>query len=446
MRRSLAVAAVVTTVAAAVVPLAASAAAPVTAAVGPRPVPATVLARLSAHEFGSLPTSAQCRTVLGIECYTATQLRTAYAVTSFADGSIDGRGTTIAVVVSFGSPTIERDVHTFDQALGLSDPPAISTISPAGPPPSFDGADPEMLGWAYETTLDVEYAHAMAPGAAILVVATPVSETEGVQGFPEIMRAEQYVVDHHLADVITQSFGATESTFPSRASVLDLRQPYRDAAARGITVLAASGDTGPTGYESDLTTLSPTASTTWPASDPLVTAVGGTTLHLAATGQRLSDDTVWSDSYGASGGGVSHLFGRPRFQDGVADVVGRHRGTPDVAMSAAVDGGVLVYSSYDPGQTGWSVVGGTSEATPVFAGVVALATELAGKGLGDINPLLYQLASVGDGLIDVTMGDNSFGGVDGYSAAPGYDLASGWGTVDAGDFVPALAAAAQRRG
>jgi subtilase family serine protease len=404
-----------------------------------RPVPASAMQRFTQHEFTSLPDARHCQDALGVACYSAAQLRAVYGVAQL--GELDGTGTTIAVVVSYGSPTLLADVTAFDRAMALPDPPSLRTITPAGTPPPFDPTDPQMAAWAYETTLDVEYAHAMAPGAALLVVATPVPETEGVQGFPQIMAAERYVVEHGLADVISQSFGATETTFPDRQIVEQLRAAYQLAAARQVTVLASAGDTGPTGYESDLATLSPQRSGVWPSSDPLVTAVGGTALHLDASGERTADDTVWRDRYGAAGGGSSVLFDRPGFQDGVRSVVGQSRGTPDVAMSSAIDGGALVYTSYDPHDTGWSVVGGTSESTPLFAGVIALAVQRAGHRLGDLNPVLYQLGAAGRGFRDVTSGDNSFGGVVGYSAGPGYDLASGWGTIDAREFVPDLVAA-----
>jgi subtilase family serine protease len=299
-----------------------------------------------------------------------------------------------------------------------------------------------MAAWAFETTLDVEYAHVMAPGANILVVATPVSETEGMVGFREIAAAENYVIDNGLADVISQSFGATEQTFPSRHSVLELRSALVNAAEHDVTVISAAGDSGATDFQSDQETLYPYRVNSWPASDPLVTSVGGTRLRLDADGDRTAPDNVWQDSYGASGGGLSTLFSRPAFQDGVAGVVGAQRGTPDVALSAAIDGGALVYTSYDPDDVGWGIVGGTSEAAPMFAGVVALAAQLAGHRLGLINPALYSIAARGGpGIVDVTSGDNSFGDVTGYNATSGYDLASGLGTIDAAELVPELAAA-----
>jgi len=129
----------------------------------------------------------------------------------------------------------------------------------------------------------------------------------------------------------------------------------------------------------------------------------------------------------------------------VKNVVGNHRGTPDVSMSAAVDGGAWVYYSFVGADSPWHIFGGTSEATPIFAGIVALADQQAGRRLGDLNAALYLLGAgsththLPTGLVDVTSGDNSFEGVTGFPATPGYDLSTGWGTIDAGKFVPALA-------
>jgi subtilase family serine protease len=147
---------------------------------------------------------------------------------------------------------------------------------------------------------------------------------------------------------------------------------------------------------------------------------------------------------------VSSVFPRPAYQAGVATVTGGHRGAPDISMSAAVSGGCWVYASFGPSGTGgWEILGGTSEATPMFAGIVALADQLAGHRLGNINQALYPLGAASratggpsrTGIVDVTAGDNTYGPVTGYAATPGYDLASGWGTIDAARFVPALARA-----
>jgi subtilase family serine protease len=123
------------------------------------------------------------------------------------------------------------------------------------------------------------------------------------------------------------------------------------------------------------------------------------------------------------------------------------RGVPDISMSAAVDGGVIVYTSYDAADTGFGIVGGTSEATPIFSGVVALADQVAGHRLGDLNLPLYLMQSMPkSGIVDVTRGNNSFAGVTGFAAKKGYDLASGLGTIDAAVFVPKLAVVASIKG
>jgi subtilase family serine protease len=378
-------------------------------------------------------------------------LEKAYNLTPLHAVGIDGRGKTIVIVDSFGSPTIEHDLHVFDQAFGLPDPPSLTILQPAGAVPSFDPTNSDMSGWASETTLDVEWAHVFAPGAAIVLVETPVSETEGVQGFPEIVQAENYIIDNDLGDVISQSFGATEETFPGRQSILGLRSAFKNAKDHKVTVLAASGDFGATDVELNLVDLYPMRVNDWPSSDPLVTSVGGTQLTLDDAGNRLSPDVVWNDGFGAGGGGVSAVFRRPEFQDDVRGEVGRLRGTPDISLSASCDGFVVVYYSFDPNRVGYHLICGTSEATPEFAGIVAMAAQVAGRRLGQLGDSLYDLGKR-SGIVDITQGNNTFGPftnsdgntytVVGYSAGPGYDLASGLGTINAAKFVRALAAAA----
>lgn len=394
------------------------------------PVPA-LIGHVLKTTLATPPDTAYCQTHIGISCYSPIQMQQAYHLNPLYRLGVTGAGRTIAIVDAFGSPTIKHDLHVFDQTYGIPDPPSLKVIQPAGPS-TFDPTDATELGWAQETTLDVEYAHAIAPGANILLVETPVAETEGVTGFPEIVRAENYVINHHLADVITQSFGASEPTFPTTQSLLDLRSAFKNANRQGVTVLASSGDDGATdAISEDGSVLSTVPVNSWPSSDPLVTSIGGTQLHLDAAGNKISPDVTWNDGYGASGGGVSAIFARPAFQDGVASIVGSHRGTPDISMSAAVDGAAIFYYSFDPTSVGWHLVGGTSEASPLFSGIVALSAQLAHHSLGNINQSLYTLESRhASGIIDVTSGDNSFAGVTGYPALPGYDLATGVGTVD----------------
>jgi subtilase family serine protease len=389
------------------------------------------------------PTTQQCLDSWSIRCYSPAQLARAYDLDPLWREGWTGAGRTIAIVDSFGSPTIREDLRAFDAAFGYPDP-KLTIVQPAGRPPAFDRGDSDQAGWAGETTLDVEWAHAMAPGADIVLVETPVSETEGITGFPEIVTAETYVLDHDLADVVSQSLGATEQTFASKDQLRGQRKAFVAAQAKGVTVLAASGDDGPLARDLRERRLS-TRGVGWPATDPLVTAVGGTALTLDAQGRREAPDAAWGGpgSDGGSGGGLSTVFARPEWQDDVRALVGTARGIPDVSMSADVDGGALVWSSYS-GSGDWSVVGGTSEATPLFAGVVAIADQFAGRRLGLLNPALYRLASSGEasGIVDVTRGSNAVGQRPGFPARRGYDLATGLGTVDADRLVRALATAA----
>jgi subtilase family serine protease len=410
------------------------------------------------------PTTAYCEKTFKIACYQAGQIQQAYNLPPLFSRGVNGKGATIVIVDSFGSPTIQHDLAVFDKAFGLPAPPSLSVIQPAGQVPAYNPSNSDMVGWAGETTLDVEYAHTMAPGAKILLAETPVSETEGVTGFPQIVTAEKYVISHHLGGVISQSFSATEKTFPSKSAVLGLRGAYQEAYRSGVTVLAASGDSGAADVGLDQATYYTSPVTSWPDSDPLVTGVGGTQLHLSASGARTAPDNVWNDTYDpatnefisgdagpnplAGGGGLSVFFPRPSYQTLVRGVVGDHRGVPDIAMSAACNGSVDIYQSFGGQPAGWYPSCGTSEATPLFAGVVALADQVAGHPLGLINPALYEISAARlPGIVDVTRGNNTVsftqGGhsytVRGYSAQPGYDLASGVGTVNAARFVPELA-------
>jgi len=414
----------------------------------------------------SPPTTAYCEKHYHVACYLPGQIQRAYNLPRLYRQRVTGRGQTIVIVDSFGSPAIQRDLSHFDQVAGLPAPPSFTVIQPAGKvPPYRPNTDRE--GWAGETSLDVEYAHTIAPGARILLVETPTSENEGTTGFPQIVAAEKYVIGHHLGGVISQSFSATEQTFGSKQQLLSLRGAYIDAARHGVTVLAASGDSGAADVKFNEATYYLHRVTSWPDSDPLVTGVGGLRLHLNAAGDNVTRPTVWNDTYSAptvqfivgdagpsplaSGGGRSAVFGRPAFQDGVRGVVGDHRGVPDVSMSAACDGAVDMYQSF-PGQSaGWYPTCGTSEATPLFAGIVALADQVAGHPLGVINPYLYRLSAAhARGIVDVVSGNNTvtfrqgsrLHTVRGFRARPGYDLASGVGTVNGFWFVRELARAA----
>ena len=449
------------------------------------------------------PTEAQCFSA-GRRCFTPQGVRAAYDLQPLYDQGYDGTRRTIAIVDSYGSDTMAHDLHVFDQAFGLPamcgeesvtcapGMPTFSTLalqgSPAtkAPPSQSNGTGQEdKSAWALEVALDVETAHAIAPGANILLVHTPTAETLGVQGFPQMMDAEQYVVDHHLADVISQSFASAEKAFGSRQSLEKLRHAFKSAAQNGVTVLGASGDTGTAndrkqpvgkgGSTIDGQTVE------WPASDPLVTGVGGTALCTDPnqTTDRVADNAdppaacqgapgqaeiVWGEfSRGiATGGGFSDFFTRPGYQDtlpaGSTSIPAERRGVPDIGLQSSPRTGALVYLSLPPDgngglkcgsapcSTGWYDIGGTSLATPEWAGLVGIAAQINGGGLGLINPALYALAgdpsTYADDFYDITVGNNQTNpDIAGYPASDGWDPDTGLGTPNAANLLPDLAAA-----
>ncbi|HTX63672.1 MAG TPA: S53 family peptidase [Acidimicrobiales bacterium] len=407
------------------------------------------------------PTEGWCLRNYGILCYGATQVEAAYGLPTLYRQNLDGHGETIVIVDSFGAPDIREDLAVFDRAYGLTAPPHF-TILKYGDVPAYTPTTPTATGWAQETTLDVEWSHAIAPGANILLVETATAETVGTTGFPTMVNAENYVIDHHLGDVISQSFGTGEATFSAPGTILGLRSAYENAYRSGITVLAAAGDTG-VAYSETVTKKHYFSfpDVGWPASDPLVTAVGGTELTLNPRGVRVAPDRVWNDTQlfgypAASSGGLSTVFTRPSYQNSVAGVVGSRRGVPDISMSASVSGAVNIYYSGLASGNGWNPIGGTSEASPLFSGIVAIADQLNGhRPLGLLNPAIYAMEAAHDpGIVDVTAGTNSVyyttAGktitITGYPAVPGYNLAAGVGTVTAPKFVRELVQTAQRVG
>ena len=441
------------------------------------------------------PTEAQCASA-GRRCFTPQSARAAYNVQPLLDGGWDGRGVTIAIVDSYGSDTMASDLHVYNQAFGLPPmcgeagvtcTPGMPTFSElhlqgspatkAPPPTSHAPGQEAKSAWALEVALDVETAHSMAPGANILMVTTPTAETLGVQGFPQMMAAEQYVVDHGLAQVISQSFGSAEEAFGSAQSLQQLRHAFISATANGVTVLAASGDFGtanvqksPVGGPNSGPTI-PFPTVSWPASDPLVTGVGGTYLCTdpTATTARVVDsgsppakcqsfpgvaEVGWTNS----GGGFSHVFAKPSYQNSLpagSTAIGSTRGVPDVALQASSRTGDLIYLSLPPdGQsglicgsapcsTGWYDIGGTSLSCPQWAGLVAIAAQINGGGLGLINPGLYKIGAdatrYAADFYDVNTGNNTLvSSVPGYPAGTGWDPVTGLGTPNAAVLLPDL--------
>jgi len=362
---------------------------------------------------------------------------------------IDGAGTTIAVMEGWHFLDINRQVAMFDKIFGLPNP-QIQTIYPAGPLPAKCPAGMVKLqsygscnAWKGELDLDVIAAHLIAPYAKIIISATP-ADTEISGGpeenvaMPEIMKGVEFISSHHLADVMSISDGTGETTYPAGpAQITSQNAAELTAAANGVPVLVATGDCGVVQNlavaNAQCNNTSATPDTAAWDDSPWVTAVGGSVPNLSpTTGMRLGLDPIWHvGGTFAEGAGYSSVFSRPSYQDGVAAITrSPMRSVPDITLDSQH---------------------GTSESAPMLAGVLALATQVNKGVVGPINPALYQVLGpqgTQAGLADVVKGNNSVTSPDGktvlvrgFTAAKGFDVASGWGTINAAKFVPSLAAA-----
>ncbi|MGH2495627.1 MAG: S53 family peptidase [Ktedonobacteraceae bacterium] len=378
-----------------------------------------------------------------VRCYGPSQIRNAYDISRVINGGIRGQGTTIVIIDAFRSPTIRQDLHIFDKTFGLPDP-TLNIIAPDGLSP-FNPADPNQVGWSGEITLDVEWAHAIAPAATIdLVLARDNQDVN-------LLSVTKYAVDNNLGDVLSQSFGEAEACMDPGLLSLE-HTTYQEAAKKGITVFASSGDQGAAQLTCDGTTYTLSAST--PASDPLVVAVGGTYLNADAHTGKYIGESAWNDSFGATGGGFSTIYSRPGYQSCcVKSSLGR--GVPDVAYNADVNGGVLTYWGEAPTGAGFYIFGGTSAGSPQWAAMLALVDSAFGRQ-GDIHSILYNgFAKTAYSLFfhDVTVGNNTFTGagsngvtvtIPGYNTRVGWDAVDGLGSFDLGNtiFGPASVKAA----
>jgi len=374
------------------------------------------------------------------QCYTPYDLRVAYDVESLIQKGFTGKGQTVVDIVSYGSPTLQHDMDVFDKQFGL---PLITiqVLSPLGMAPA-NSNNPDIAGWAGETELDVQIIHAIAPDAHIIVLTSPVDETEGTIGMPEFLKLEQYAVSHHLGQIFSQSYVASEATL-SDTTGQQLVQTYTNfyktiTTQQGWTIVSGSGDHGATDY-TDLagTKLSPTPIVNFPADIPWVTAVGGTTLTHSGNSYN---EVAWS----GSGGGVSKFFMEPDFQrtmpQDVQTQLAGHRGLPDIAADANPYTGMAFYFNEQ-----WQQTGGTSASTPFWAALVAIADQMAGHPLGFINPGIYKVAqSKPTDFRDIMQGNNYLqGSTQGFAATPGWDAVTGWGTPQAAQLLPDVIAALQ---
>ncbi len=376
-------------------------------------------------------------------CYTPHQLEVAYGVDALLKQGFTGKGETIVDIVSFGSPTLQADMNVFDHQFGL---PAthLQIIAPLGTRP-FEPNNQSMAGWPGETTLDVQIIHAIAPAAHIVVLTSPVAETEGTVGLPEFLQLEQYALNHHLGTIVSQSWGASEATLKDAAGQQEVQkwQSFfqQTTTQQGITYLASSGDNGAADV-TDMQATKPARTPTigFPADVPWVTSVGGTT--ITRQGSTISE-SAWNKSEG----GFSSFFAEPSYQQtlplSVQSQAQHRRGVPDVAAAADPQSGMAYYEAGT-----WSLAGGTSASAPLWAGLIAIANQMAGHPLGFINPAIYKVAESANytrDFHDITAGNNDVAEgsttVKGYAATHGWDAITGWGTPNAVHLLPDMIAA-----
>ncbi len=389
-------------------------------------------------------------------CYAPRQFRVAYGIQPLLDKGIDGRGQTVVLPefaeTGYAAPPrvtdIRQDLADFDSRFGL--PPAriqvVTTLAGSS-------ASPWLAG--IEEVVDTEMVHAVAPDATIrelpvapAAVSTPAKEVATFATQARIAASD--------ADVISLSGGYGEH-FTTPAEVATINSALEYSAARHVTFVASSGDGGAISDLGTFGSSTPVKEVSLPASDPLVLAVGGTSLTAnPATGTYESETALNTlpqvvDGHSeASGGGFSHIFARPTYQDGVPGI-GATRGVPDVAGDGSSSSGLAFVFAAPGGAYALLPEGGTSAAAPFWAGLIALADQEAGHPLGLVNSAIYRIASgplAHKAFHDVTTGNNtvvlSGDTITGYQAGAGWDPVTGWGTPDAQVLVPLLAGNATR--
>ncbi len=432
--------------------------------------------------------------LVNIICYSPAFVKKAYQYPSTA--ALDGSGQTIVIVDAFGSPTITNDLALFDSAFGIPAPPSFTIfcgdsatpldVSTCPHVPVTVNAKHDVFGWAVETSLDVEYAHAMAPGANIVLDVAATSSGNAINA------AETAAIAAFPGAVFSQSFGVPEilvKAGANNAQIMQAQKNYAAGAAQGDTFFASAGDSGatfgtnvamsefpgsdlhntsvtgtqglpyiPVGHLDDnsLTPVTGLVNGGCPTSTPFSCTTGLSAFHGPCVLGRTVPPNCVPDGYGgeqvwnepgfdaATGGAPSLLFGVPSYQAGL----GLSARGPDVDYNAAIDGGVLVELGA-LGAPALFIVGGTSAGSPQWAGITALANQARaslGKGpIGQINPVLYSIyhsARYAADFHDITVGNDQLVNTPvGFPAKVGYDLASGIGTPVVDQLIIDLAAA-----
>ena len=419
---------------------------------------------------GVASAEASCQHRTAAACYTPQQFRVAYDIAPLLDRGIDGHGQTVVLMEFAKNPQqpeppqsvpitdIRQDLALFDAVFGL--------------PAARLQVDTSLAGSAWpwlasgEEVEDTEIVHAVAPDAAIRLILIPRQSSPGSWG-----AAADAVLRLALSqgDVVSVGVGGAEHCY-TPAEVADLNSALQAAQDHHVTVVTSTGDLGAAS-----TACSGGAPLTkevgLPASDPLVLAVGGTSLNADRANGAYIGETAWTPSAGpvsapagspgpaaapspagspggipeASGGGFSHLFPRPAYQDGVPGIRAT-RGVPDVAADADPATGMTLAASGGAGQDIFFSSAGTSAAAPLWAALIALADQYADRALGLVNPAIYRIgrsAYYHQAFHDITTGNNTMEfprqTIIGYRASPGWDPVTGWGSPNAQALIPLLA-------
>jgi subtilase family serine protease len=423
--------------------------------VGPGVVGTVPVASASATPNPPISATADCGSLT--TCYTPHQLQVAYGIVPLLNRGIDGRGETV-VLPELGEPQfplpvsdIRQDMAQFDKLFGLPAPRlrVLTSLAPSSSPWLANG----------EEVLDAEMVHAIAPGAAITLVLVNASSLDSAAGAVKAA-ISAITLGASAGGVISisaagQTGGEHCDTHPEIAA---LHLVLQQAAARHVTVVAASGDIGAVAEPCQVVkgliggNFAAVKGVNLPASDPLVLAAGGTNLTASHRTGAFIAESAWGLPFGdpgsqfqASGGGLSQVFSRPSYQDNVAGI-GAYRGVPDVAADASPHNGMAVVLSAGGGRYTIRNSGGTSASAPIWAGLIALADQYAGRHLGFVNAGIYRIgrsAMYRTAFHDVTTGDNSASfppkTITGYRATVGWDAVTGWGSPDASVLVPLLA-------
>jgi subtilase family serine protease len=354
--------------------------------------------------------------VNGAQAFGPSDLRTFYDETVGAGQ--DGSGSCIAIIGA--SDFLDATMTVFTSQFGL---PAINYTR------VLSGSNPGLNSAEAESELDLQWSHVTAPGASINfhLGSDLVSDIAGA-------------VNANACGVISISYGLCGVSASYMTSVID--PIFSQAAAQGQSVFISAGDQGAAGIalnsNGTACVVNNTRSVNEMSADPNVTSVGGTQFTPTYSGgndQGYASERVWNDSSGATGGGASQVFAKPAYQKGSGVPNDGARDVPDVALIASPNSpGVFFADDVNGGAQVVCCIGGTSLSAPVWAGFASVIGQISGNSrLGNFNQIIYPLANKqysAAGFHDITNGNNNFNGVTGFSAGPGYDLASGWGTID----------------